>query len=505
MSGDRAARDVAWLVFGPHKADRRGRAGWLTRQPIGVQVLDEVLRGAGREVGVCSPATAHRSRVVLVSLTSPQDVLAFRRAVAGAPGWDAPRDFRVVAGGYGMQNAAAVRDLVDYAFFGRAETEIAAVVDAAEDRRPSDCDAVMHLPDLARVTVRQPVTLYDGLVYRETFTGCPLACKFCHYTFARKHLGGDHAYSRTETTAGSYVEATEFTQSTSHGGGPNHGGAEVTWPQLIEWPHDRTYRQVIVGLDGPSERLRWLYGKRISRAEVVSGLDNIARVRAADGAKLLRLKVYDIRFPAEAAADRAELAATLAEASPPAGFCLQVQIHVTPFQPSAWTPMQWEPFEMRDCRRLAGSEIHVWGGSGLPAAGELTAKRSVAWYDRYIASPRSQIEEAAVLRHDGSPEAEAAIELVASRRWRRLRAPEAAAAARRAHPWLDRFGLARLEVGEAIPTQLARAVADVSTLERIAARMREDVAASEADAAFRRGKRTVMGRTLIPVSAEVTV
>ena len=82
-------------------------------------------------------------------------------------------------------------------------------------------------------------------MFVEEFTGCPLKCKFCHYTFARKHQGTDASY-------GQYVQ-------TIYGGSDN---PELTWDQLFTWGKKLGYFNV--ALDGFSERLRWLYGKPIS-------------------------------------------------------------------------------------------------------------------------------------------------------------------------------------------------------------------------------------------------
>ena len=477
---------VAWLIFGTHKPPRRARdRGWLNYQPLGVKVLAEVLDAAGVDAGTCSAASAAERQVVLVSLSSEHDVHAFLAAVAAREDWQpGRRRFRVVAGGFGMQNPQPLRHFVDYAYFGRAEEDIVALVAAAERGEPADSDAVMHLPEVSPVTVAQPVTLFDGM-FREEFVGCPLRCKFCHYTFARRHLGGDHAYSRTETVAGDYV------QTMGHGGKRNPTNSiEATWPQLLDWPHPPGATNISAAIDGPSERLRWLYGKRITRAEVVEGIENIIKTVRGHGLNGVYLTHYDIRFPAETDADRAELLDTLAEISPDTGphFRAYVNFAITPFKPSPWTPMQWEPFEMRDCRPWGGRRLHTWSDNAY------------AIVKNYVESPRTQVEHAAVIRHDGSAEADRALAATRTPEWKRMAAIAAARSWRAAFPEFADFALGAHEVGAPLPTQAARGVADLATLERIAARTRDDEAASRDDPTYRRGKRSIMGRTLIPVA-----
>lgn len=65
---------------------------------LGVEVIADVLRRSGIEVGYCSPESAREHLVVLVSMTSTYDLLALTQAVGRMPSWKAERrPFRVVA------------------------------------------------------------------------------------------------------------------------------------------------------------------------------------------------------------------------------------------------------------------------------------------------------------------------------------------------------------------------------------------------------------------------
>lgn len=315
--------DVAFLVFAPLR-QRREDNSFDGNDNIGAKVIADVLERAGIPVGYCSPETAHHHRVVLVSFTSTYDVLAFYQAVALYPSWQpGKRTFRVLGGGFGMQNPTAIRHYLDYAAFGRAEHWVVPVVEALRSgEQPAAHPSLMTLPDMHQVEIAQAPHLYEHAVegWRETFTGCPLKCKFCHYTWARKHQGSDEAYSR------SYV------QTTLTGGGT----PELTWDQLFTY--GKKAGRVRVAIDGFSERLRYIYGKRISNEDLVHGIAAMGQY----GPSATTLLVYNIaNMPHEDDEDREDLYRTLKRAEPKHRVIFV--LHSTPFRPSAATPMQWEP------------------------------------------------------------------------------------------------------------------------------------------------------------------
>jgi radical SAM superfamily enzyme YgiQ (UPF0313 family) len=316
--------DVAFLVFAPLK-QRREDNSFDGNDNIGAKVIEDVLTRRGIAVTHCSPESAHKYRLVLVSFTSTYDVFAFYKAVALLPSWQpGKRVFKVLAGGFGMQNPTTIRHYVDYAAFGRAEEWVAPVVDAIlGGGEPAAHESLMHLPDLHPVKIAQPSQLYPFEVagWQETFTGCPLKCKFCHYTYARKHQGGDDAY-------GQYVQT-----SLTGGGTP-----ELTWDQLFTW--GRKLGRVRVAIDGFSERLRYIYGKRIGGDDIAAGLEAVGEYEGTT-----TVLTYNIaNFPTETQDDREELYAALRRTRPRHRVIFVLQS--TPFRPSLATPMQWEPVSL---------------------------------------------------------------------------------------------------------------------------------------------------------------
>ena len=179
--------------------------------------------------------------------------------------------------------------------------------------------SVMCLPDISPVVIAQ-ATLYSHVIgdYHEQFTGCPLKCKFCHYTWARRRKGSNGAYD-------------EYVQTSLTGGGT----PELTWDGLATY--GRKAGRIRVAIDGFSERLRYLYGKPISNADILYGIKQIGQY----GPNATTLLVYNIaNMPGEGACDREELYATLKQCEP--RYRVIFVLQSTPFRPSLATPMQWE-------------------------------------------------------------------------------------------------------------------------------------------------------------------
>lgn len=318
--------DVAFLVFAPLK-QRRDDNSFDGNDNIGAKVIADTLEREGIRVGFCAPETAHQYQIVLVSLTSTYDVFAFYQAVALRPDWQPKaRRFTVVAGGFGMQNPTSVRHYIDYAAFGRAEDWITPVIESLLGGGiPSAHPSLMALPDMHPVVIHQSAHLYDRAIgdFRETFTGCPLKCKFCHYTWAREYKD-----ERAEATRGTYVQ-----ESLTGGGTP-----ELTFDQL--YTYGRKAGRVRAAIDGFSERLRYVYGKRLSNQDIIGGIEAIGQYGG-----VTTLLIYNIaNFPTETPADREELYETLRAANPKDRVIFV--LHSTPFRPSLATPMQWEPVSL---------------------------------------------------------------------------------------------------------------------------------------------------------------
>ena len=468
--------------------------------PAGVRALNDALAAADIHPTVVSPAVP-RARVILVSLLSEQAAFQFHLACAANPLWAAPRKFTVLVGGFGMQNPWPVRHLADWAFFGRAEDQIAQIVTDLLHGRAPESESLLHLPDLPQppgsVKVRQAYELFDGETFRESFIGCPLKCKFCHYTFARRHVGGDHAYSRQQGERG--LSAMQYVQTDGYSRKPNKSSAEVTLPQLINWTLDYLPAQITVGLDGASERLRFLFGKRILDDELQAAIRNHTRMIADRSWRGGFLHLLDILgMPTETADDREQMHRAIRAADPDTtGLqCYYIVVRTVPFKASPWTPLQWEAYHTRyDRRALAGRRICRFRGATLSRNARGLTSTMHATYSLHVEGPGSQIIYALMARHDGSPEADRALKLIASPRFRRARHDRQLADFRNAFgPFAARV-LDALPLDADPPSGIATAGVPLDTLRRMAAKSRDDAALGRW-----RGKKSIMGATLPPAT-----
>lgn len=316
--------DAAFLVYKPLKQRRKDNS-FDGNDNIGAKVIYDVLTRAGYKIGFCAPETARKYPLVLVSFTSSYDYYAYYKSVALRPDWQPKqRPFKILAGGFGMQNPTVIRHYLDAAAFGRAESFVGQVVaDMLDGKTPSHPSVMASFPDITPVVYSQAETLYPYQVgdWQEEFTGCPHKCKFCHYTFAREYkaINQDRNYVQGTLTSGS--------------------SPELTWDQVITYP--KKAGRIRTAWDGFSERLRFILGKRISNSDIVSGLENVGSYAGTSV-----LDVYNIsNFPTESPYDVGELYDLLNTIEPKNRVVLV--LFSTPFRPSILTPMQWEPVDLQ--------------------------------------------------------------------------------------------------------------------------------------------------------------
>ena len=313
--------DIAILVFSALKKKRKDNS-FDGNDNIGALVVKDILERAGAIINFCAPETACKFKVVLVSLTSTYDVYSFFKQVARRPEWQPDvRKFKVVIGGFGLQNPYPIRNYADYALFGRADKIIIDLVSSALKGECFNHESVMNLPNVTPVKMAQADELYPyqckfskSKIFSESFIGCPNKCKFCHYTWARKSKG-HHGEYINQSLAGS-------------------SSPEMTWKEMVK--SKGKLGRVRSAIDGFSQRLRFLFGKRITDSEIIDGIE---RLGAYEGNTVCI--VYNIsNMPTETESDREELYQTIAAARPENRVI--IVLHSTPFRPSLATPMQWE-------------------------------------------------------------------------------------------------------------------------------------------------------------------
>lgn len=314
---------------------------------IGALVIKAELEANGYAIDICTYEQAHHYHLVLVSMTSTWDIYEFYRSMKKA-GWS-NRKFIALMGGFGCQNPFALRQFVDYAFFGRAEGIITGVVETILSGHEPDYPFITPLIN-PRVTIARPVqylSIYEVKygkncsTWKEEFTGCPYSCKFCHYTWNRRNV--------REGDLNKYVND-----------GISTGSKEVMLMDVIDY--EEKLGRVTAGLDGYSERLRFLYGKPISWDIMEGALDHMASFRGNS-----YMKIYNItNFPGETEDDEKEFLdfckEYTASTSKKDGI-LSVEVFNTAFRPSINTPMERMPVSLfPEARR---DNLQIASGSGI--------------------------------------------------------------------------------------------------------------------------------------------
>ena len=280
------------------------------------------------ETEPCDAADVNKYDLVLISIPSSGQMLDVLK-LARKNKWEG-RSCKIIVGGYGVQNINLLRGFVDFAFFGRAHDCLREILLGIQDGGVPDNlrDHMMSLDAPHIVRIRQ-APLMDNSTFREEFTGCPLKCKFCHYTYARKFAGKTNGYTQALLT--------------------NGNDDEVLYSDISGFSEKRG--RIRTAIDGFSERIRYLYGKRISNDMIIDGINHLGAIaydaRQDDmfgGHELNKrtvMTVYNIaNFPYETEDDEAEFVETVQRANPRTRVIFI--LHSTPFRASPATPMQWE-------------------------------------------------------------------------------------------------------------------------------------------------------------------
>jgi hypothetical protein len=245
---------------------------------IGALVIRKELEQNGFTVDICNYETAHKYSLVLVSMTSTWDIYEFYKSMKKA-NWK-NRKFTALLGGFGCQNPFALRDFIDYAFFGRAENVITELCNFILERKDFDYPFITPLINPKTVMARPVQQLYEFEVkygkncstWKEDFTGCPFTCKFCHYTWNRRNV--------REGDVNKYIND-----------GISSGSPEIMIKDVLE--QTEKLGRYTTAIDGYSERLRFLYGKPITWQMIEEAFDHTASFKGNS-----YIKVYNIsNFP----------------------------------------------------------------------------------------------------------------------------------------------------------------------------------------------------------------
>lgn len=323
-------RKIAFLVFPDWATARSKNKSFDGVYNIGAYMLIDVAERNGIKIDFCSIDSAREFDIVLVSLTSNYDMLSFYKSVRLHKDWqNGKRKFRVLCGGFGMQNPFLVIDFVDSFWFGRCEDEFInwLTIDDYEH------ESLMY-PDHPKVCkIHQASKLYPNVFklksdvkryndFEERIYGCPNKCFFCHFSFARKHIKTGQHYQGIKE-------------------GRGHQELDMFNLEDIDYNCGET----IIGLDGVSERLRFLVNKPI-KDELVS--ETILNISNKTTAKVAFLKFYNISgYETETDEDYESFVEIVSRLKSKMKTKISLMLHTTPLQPSCATPMVFAPVNIK--------------------------------------------------------------------------------------------------------------------------------------------------------------
>lgn len=315
---------------------------------IGLEVIIDVLRRVGHNVEYAGIATVHEYDIVLVSLTSDCDWWTY---IAERVAWK-PGPYKVIIGGAGLLNVRPFMEYFDAAIIGRGEELIVPVVESLPGEylhesvlypESFSMDREYRVMQAERPYPHRLNLQLNGKHFQESEIGCPHKCLFCGYSWQRRYVG-----------AGTYqARYSIFSDSNSNG--------EQALLDIIDQPPSGWQKGgllSIIGLDGISERLRYLVNKRISREHLRKFFAGLATISPPH-----QLKIYNIvGYPTETTNDYSEFMEDLHEVddklSP--GKQWSLVLHCTPFRAMPTTPAACWPMSYFNYRR----QIVEWLGRG---------------------------------------------------------------------------------------------------------------------------------------------
>ncbi len=310
----------------------------------GFEIVLDAIRRRGYDYEYAGAATVHEYDVVLISITSDCDWWPYLREMRtwrGRP--------LIIAGGAGVLNVRPFLPYVDCFVLGRGEDVLPAILDAhkAGNRDEgasviwSDSFDMSHRYEIKQTDRPYPhqIALTNGKPYKEQSIGCPNKCAFCGYTWHRKYYGD-----------GGFAAGAESMAS---------GNREHTILDLLKMPPDRWQDSGplrIVGLDGMSERLRYIANKRISREMFRTFLSGLATIPKPHQVKLYCI----VGYPTETEADWQEFVEDLRIVD--AGLerldkQWSILLHVTPMRSMPATPSAIWPMSYRNYRGVVARTL----------------------------------------------------------------------------------------------------------------------------------------------------
>lgn len=234
----------------------------------------------------------------LASLVSWYDVYNLVHALGGKK----PRA-KLIVGGPGMLNPWILHDLIYAAVIGRGEGVINRVIEG--DKTVSN--ACYYDEPSRQLTIGQPTVQIDGGHEKECACGCPKKCFFCEYGWKYKYKDWSGQYSE-------YANGETFFRD-------------------IDW----TKGSATAGLDGTTEKERWVVNKPLKSDEIV---ETFSKHVYRDN---FRLKLFCVTaYPFTNGYDFKEWEFVIEMASKVVKKPITIMLSLSHFCPMPFTPMEEE-------------------------------------------------------------------------------------------------------------------------------------------------------------------
>jgi hypothetical protein len=339
-------QSIAIYVQNEYAKKAYAQESYNARSWPGMELIRDVLERNGYTVEYCSEHTVHNYRIVLASMTAPIDWFSF---ISERVRWK-KGDYTVIVGGAGNLNIRTVLPFADVFVFGRGENIITPLVShilqgdrfihSAVAYSDTFSPEQKYYIETVDMPYPYPVRLANGKMWKELAMGCQKKCTFCAYSWQRKNVGG----LQTDTGVGDQIwtasdERTFFDFDLDH---------PETW-------FDRPVPYIIVGLDGLSQRLRFMILKYITNDMVKKFIYNAASLN------IFKIKFYNIvGYPTETEDDWIEFRQVVQEidrewtavqgkTNDPR---YNITIHNTPFKAMPATPAAIWPMAYTDFRPI---------------------------------------------------------------------------------------------------------------------------------------------------------
>ena len=347
---------IAIYVFREYAKSAPKNDSYEGRLFPGIEIVKSAMEKAGLTVEYCDKTTAHKYQIVLVSIIASCDVWTY---IGERMEWSKSNKPFVVVGGPGVMNVRGYLDCFDAAVFGRGEDVIVPLIKSVESGSRMEDLSVCYADEFSvdkRYEYKQAIRpwgkykLANGRDADENMIGCYRRCLFCNYTWSRR-------WSQTEWNQGKSIWGVS---------------KEMTFFD-IDVNNPETMKDFsVVGLDGYSERLRFMVGKGITRVMWRSFVQNLSSSGNQYAKRMV--KVFNMcGLPTETTTDVDEMRedATLGgeAAKPnPDGRVSLIALWFTPFEaipgtPSAIWPMKYFQYTERDLTGNATSPGNVYSGN----------------------------------------------------------------------------------------------------------------------------------------------